>query len=206
MAKIGLFGGSFNPIHNGHINLAESVQNALGLDKVVFIPSGKAPHKSSSEYVKACHRLEMCRLATEKNKKFEVSDFEINRTGKSYSIYTIRHFKSLYPNDDLYFLVGSDMLLCFDKWFEYKEILKNVTIAAVSRNGDDFEQLDNMAEKLREFGKIIIVNNNAIIVSSTNLRKLIKNNKDLSCYLNEKVVKYIILNKLYIGGETGVFY
>ncbi len=198
MAKIGLFGGSFNPIHKGHINLAQSISKKLSLDRVIFIPSGQAPHKSSSEYADAADRLEMCRLATEDYPSFEVSDYEINREGKSYSIYTVRHFKTLYPNDELFLMVGSDMLLYFDKWYEYKEILKNVTLTAVSREGTDFIQLEQNAEKLTKYGRIIVVNDEVFPVSSTYLRKKIKNNEDTSCYLDEKVVKYIILKKLYL--------
>lgn len=198
MKKIGLFGGSFNPIHKGHINLACSIMETLNLDKVIFIPSGEAPHKSSSEYANAADRLEMCRLAVSEYPFFEVSDFEINREGKSYSIYTVKHFKKLYPDDKLYLMVGSDMLIFFDKWFEYKEILKNVTLAAVSREGTDFDVLKHTAENLRKYGEIIVVNNRAFPVSSTILRKMIKNNEDISCYLDEKVVKYIMLKKLYL--------
>ncbi len=198
MRKIGLFGGSFNPVHKGHINLAVSIKEQLGLDKVIFIPSGEAPHKSSSEYANAADRLEMCQLAVSEYPFFEVSDFEINRQGKSYSIYTVKHFKELYPDDRLYLMVGSDMLLYFDKWYEYEEILKNVTLTAVSREGTDFEVLEQTAEKLRKYGEIIIVNNRAFPVSSTFLRKMIKNNEDTSCYLHEKVVKYIMLEKLYL--------
>ncbi len=201
MSKIGLFGGSFNPIHNGHINLAESVRDALKLDKVIFIPSGAAPHKSSSEYADGVDRLEMCRLATEHCPEFIVSDFEINRTGKSYSIYTVEHFRQLYPDDELFLMVGSDMLLSFDKWFKYKEILKYVTLTAVSRVGTDFDALNKTAKKIGKYGKIIVVNNNVVVASSTNIRKLIKNNEDLSCYLNGKVVKYIILKKIYSEKE-----
>lgn len=198
MARIGLFGGSFNPIHNGHINLAETVKRKAGLDKIILIPSGTAPHKSSLEYAAAEDRLEMCRLAAEDIPGIEVSDFEIKRTGKSYSIYTVEHFKSLYPEDEFFLLLGSDMLLSFEEWFEYKKILKNVTLIAASRTGNDYKNLEKYAEKLKQYGKIIIVNDVAVPASSTNIRKLIKNNEDLSCYLNEKVVKYIMLNKIYL--------
>ena len=99
MAKIGLFGGSFNPIHNGHINLAVSVKNELKLDKVIFIPSGTAPHKSSNEYVSAEERLEMCRLALEEYDDFEISDYELCRQGKSYTVYTCLLYTSPSPRD-----------------------------------------------------------------------------------------------------------
>ena len=198
MAKIGLFGGSFNPVHKGHLNLAEWIKNTLNLDKVIFIPSGEAPHKSSAEYADAESRYEMCRLATESYPYFEVSDFEIKREGKSYSIYTVKHFKEKYPSDELFLMVGSDMLLSFDKWFMYKDILKLVTLTAVSREGTDFELLQKTAQNLKGYGRVIVVNNQAFPVSSTKLRKMLKNKEDISCYLNEKVVKYIMLKKLYL--------
>ena len=175
MAKIGLFGGSFNPIHNGHINLAVSVKNELKLDKVIFIPSGTAPHKSSNEYVSAEERLEMCRLALEEYDDFEISDYELCRQGKSYTVYTVRHFKQLYPYDELVLMVGSDMLLTFDQWYEYREILGKVTLAAISRCGTDLNQLYKMSEKLSLFGKTIVVNASAVTISSTKIRKMIKN-------------------------------
>ncbi|MGN1481821.1 nicotinate-nucleotide adenylyltransferase [Porcipelethomonas sp.] len=197
MARIGLFGGSFNPVHNGHVNLAVSVKKKLKLDKVIFIPSGTAPHKSSEEYVSGSDRLEMCRLALEEYDGFEVSDYEINKSGKSYTVYTVRHFKSMFPEDELFLMVGSDMLLSFDTWFEYGEILSNVTLAAVSRNGNDFDELYEMSKKLSKFGDVIVANDEAITISSSKIRKMIKNNEDISCYLNGKVVKYIILKNLY---------
>ena len=197
MAKIGLFGGSFNPIHSGHINLAVSVMEKLMLDKVIFIPSGLAPHKSSSEYADSADRLEMCRLATEEYESFEVSDYEINKSGKSYSVYTVEHFRKIFPDDELFLMVGSDMLLTFDTWFRYEDILKNAVLAAVSRNGNDFDELYKMTERLSDLGRIVVVNNDAITISSSKIRKMIKNNEDISCYLNGKVVKYIILKNLY---------
>lgn len=197
MARIGLFGGSFNPIHSGHINLAVSVMEKLMLDKVIFIPSGLAPHKSSSEYADSADRLEMCRLATEEYESFEVSDYEINKSGKSYSVYTVEHFRKIFPDDELFLMVGSDMLLTFDTWFRYEDILKNAVLTAVSRNGNDFDELYKMTERLSDFGRIVVVNNDAITISSSKIRKMIKNNEDISCYLNRKVVKYIILKNLY---------
>lgn len=197
MKGIGLFGGSFNPIHKGHINLALSVKKELSLDKVILIPSGKAPHKSSSEYASGEDRLEMCRLAAENFEGIEVSDYELKRPGKSYSVYTAEYFKKLYPNDKLFLLLGSDMLLSFDSWYRFEDIMKNVTLAAVSRFGDDFDKLYKMSDKLSEYGKVFVVNNDFIRVSSSEIREKIKNNEDLYCYLDQKVVKYIMRKKLY---------
>ena len=90
------------------------------------------------------------------------------------------------------------MLLCFESWFEYREILANVTLVAVTRTGEDSDQLSKMAEKLSEHGRCVVVNAEAVVMSSSEIRKMIKNNDDLSCYLNGKVVKYIMSNKLYM--------
>lgn len=198
MARIGLFGGSFNPIHNGHVNLALSVKNTLGLDRVIIMPSGTAPHKSCSEYAPPEDRLNMCRLAFEEYEGFDVSDHEILQTGKSYTIYTIRYLKEIYPDDELYLLVGSDMILSFKEWYEYSEILEKTVVAAVSRTGDDLCQLVKMAENLSEYGGCLVINADTVTISSSEIRKMIKNNSDISCYLNEKVVKYIMSKKIYI--------
>ena len=139
----------------------------------------------------------MCRLACSDISGLEVSDYEINKSGKSYTIYTVEHFRKEYPEDELYWLVGSDMLLSFETWFRYREILKNTSVAAISRTGDDINELLKMSDKLSEYGKCIVINADVITISSTELRKMIKNNCDLSCYLNGKVVKYIILKNLY---------
>ena len=195
--RTGLFGGSFNPIHKGHIALAETVMKELSLDRVILIPNGESPYKPSGEYVSAKDRLEMCRLAAEDKTGLEVSSFETDREGKSYSIYTAEHFRDKYPEDEIFWLMGSDMLLYFDKWYRYKDILKLVSIAAVTRTGDDETLLMHTAHNLKRYGNILVVHHEPIVVSSTEIRKMIKNNEDLSCYLNEKVVQYIKMKFLY---------
>ncbi len=195
--KIGLFGGSFNPIHNGHIHLAKSIKDTFNLNKIIFIPSKKSPHKSNEEYVSNEHRLNMCRLAIQDIPNFEVSNFEISRDTISYTIYTVRYFKSIYPNDELYLLIGSDMLLSFDTWKNFKEIMQNVTLAVVSRENGDMSALQEKANELSKYGKILIASVQPIEVSSTDIRKNIRFNKDYSCNLNKKVVQYIKSNGLY---------
>ena len=195
--RVGLFGGSFNPIHKGHIALAETMMKQLSLDRVILIPNGESPYKSSEDYVSATERLQMCRLAVDNDPRFEVSSFETDRKGKSYSIYTAEYFRKKYPDDEFYWLMGSDMLLSFDKWYRYKDILKLVNIAAVTRTGCDSIQLMHVADTLKEYGNIIVAHHQPLVISSTEIRKMIKNNEDLSCYLNEKVVQYIKMNFLY---------
>jgi len=196
--KIGIFGGSFNPVHNGHIHLAESVLNELSLDKVIFVPSKISPHKSSDEYVSEKDRFEMLSLAVSDNEKFEVSDYELKQERISYTIYTIEYFRNKYPEDTLYLLVGTDMLLCFDKWKNFKEIMNNAVIAAISRDSGDYDKLVEKKKELSSYGKIEICHASPLPVSSTEIRKKIRKSENLACYLNENVVQYIRLGELYI--------
>lgn len=195
--RIGLFGGSFNPIHDGHIHLAKSVYDKVGLDKIIFIPSKISPHKSNKEYVSNEHRFNMCKLAIQDIPNFEVSDFELSRECISYSIYTVRYFKEKYPTDELYLLIGSDMLLTFNEWKEYQEIMSKVTLSVISRENGDYDTLLKKSKELSKYGKIIIPKVSPIEVSSTEIRKNIRFNREYSCNLNEKVVQYIKSNNLY---------
>jgi nicotinate-nucleotide adenylyltransferase len=139
----------------------------------------------------------MCKLAIEGISKFEVSDFELSREGISYSIITVRHFKEVYPNDELYFLIGSDMLLTFDEWRDYQEILSKVNLAVVSRENGDRENLLHKADELSKYGNIVVVDVPPMEVSSTEVRKNVRFDKDYCCNLSEKVVQYIKSNSLY---------
>lgn len=197
MSRIGIFGGSFNPIHNGHIHLVECAVSDFSLDRVILMPTAIAPHKSSHEYVSAEHRLKMCELAADGIDGVEVSSFEIDKGGKSYTVDTIRHFRTEYPYDELFLLVGSDMLSTFDEWYRYEEILENASLCAVSRLGNDMKLLEEYAEKLRRFGNVYISQSPSVPMSSSKIRRLVKNRKDFSCYLPEKVVQYIKVHSLY---------
>ena len=149
--RIGIYGGSFNPVHNGHIHLAKAAMKDFGLDRIFLLPSKISPHRSSAEYASGEDRLEMLRLAVENEKHMEVSDYEIRSDRVSYTIYTIEHFRSLFPDDELCLLVGSDMLLSFEKWFRFEDILSQATLCAVSRNNGDMEQLKEKASFLSQY-------------------------------------------------------
>ena len=131
--KIGVFGGTFNPIHNGHIRLAELYHKELGLDKIIVIPTNIPPHKSAENVVSSVDRLNMLNLAFEQYPFVEISDIELNMSGKSYTVNTISALKEIYPNDDLYLIVGGDMFLCFESWREYKKILSMCTLCSAPR-------------------------------------------------------------------------
>lgn len=195
--RTGIYGGSFNPIHNGHIRNAESAAKELGLDRVFFVPSRISPHRSSEDYVSGEDRLEMVRLACEDRDDFIPCDFELRQDGVSYSIYTVEYFRRRFPDDELFLIVGSDMLMSFDKWYRFEDILGEVTLCASTRSGDDLGELRRKAHDLGRYGRVIVTGSCPIVVSSTEIRKKIAKNEDFTCYLNENVVQYIRLRKLY---------
>ena len=198
--KIGIYGGTFNPVHKGHLNCLLSVIDSVSLDKIMVLPDRIPPHKSAAGLAKGRDRLNMCRLAFGSLNGVVVSDWELKQKGKSYTVQTLRYFKKENPDDELFLIIGSDMLLSFEKWFKYDEILHMATLLCVSRDDEDTEELLRLhAKKLvNEFGgNIKIVKTIPLEVSSTQIRKMIADNKDCSCYLDENVVKYIKNNKLY---------
>lgn len=195
--KIGIYGGSFNPVHNGHIHLALTAAEELELDKVYLVPSGISPHRSSAEYASGDDRLEMLRLASEPYEKLGVCDFEIRREGKSYTICTVEEFRRRFPDDEMFLLVGSDMLMCFDSWNRFEDILREVTLVVVSRKDGDADALRQKADELRKFGKILVSSSHPVEVSSTEIRKKFSKNEKFSCYLDENVVQYIRSKNLY---------
>lgn len=196
-----VFGGSFDPIHNGHINIVKQVCEAVQLDEVIIMPTYISPFKQDSENIPASgqDRLEMCRLAFEDMPFVTVSDHEISRSDVSYTVNTLRHLREIYPDDELFFIMGSDMLLSFEKWYKYEEILSICTLIAASRESGqaDLEVLQKQAEKLEKFGRVIVVSTGVYEMSSTEIREKIKKNSDISCYIPEKVVKYISEHGLY---------
>lgn len=197
--RIGIYGGSFNPVHKGHIHLAESAADILNLDRVYLVPSRVSPHRSSDEYASGEDRMEMLRLACKSNEKLFPCDYELKNDRKSYTIYTVEEFRRRFPDDELFLLVGSDMLMCFEQWNGFEDILKSASLAVVSRNDGDFEILEEKAETLRKFGKIIVCPVEPLEMSSSEIRKKIIKNEKISCYLDENVVQYITLRKLYRG-------
>lgn len=195
--KTGIYGGSFNPVHNGHIHLALSAVSELNLDRIFLVPTGISPHRSMNEYVSGGDRLNMLRLACEISDKLEVCDYELNSDRKSYTIYTVQEFRRRFPEDDLFLLVGSDMFMIFEKWYCFREILKEVTLVVVSRKSGDMDALKQKLQEFQQYGKIIICNAEPLEISSTEIRKKIAKNDNFSCYLDKNVVQYITSNKLY---------
>ena len=149
----------------------------------------------------------MLRLVCQNEEKLEVCDYELNSDRVSYSVYTVEYFRRTFPDDELFLLIGSDMLLSFDKWYRFEDIMKFASICVVSRNEGDIGKLRKKASELRKFGNILISKAAPIEVSSTEIRKKIEKNKNYACYLDENVVQYITLRGLYsVRGETKLLY
>lgn len=202
--RTAIFGGSFNPVHNGHVNLVRETAEKAGLDRVIVMPTFISPFKKDSDVFVAdgADRLEMCRLAFEDMPFVSVSDYELSRQKVSYTVDTLRHYKAELPDDELYFIMGSDMLLSLKKWNSFEEIMGLCTIIAASReeNESDIGKLREEAHYLEKYGRVIVVNISAFEVSSTEIREKIMNNRDISCYVPKKVVKYILDTNLYSQG------
>lgn len=201
MSRIALFGGSFNPVHNGHVNLVKETAEKNGIDRVYVIPTFISPFKKDSTGFVADgkDRLEMCRLAFAKLPYVTVSDWELSQSEVSYSVNTVEHFRKEFPEDELFFIMGSDMLLSFDKWHKWQDILKMCTVIAASREdgGSDIERLREKAAQLSRFGKVIVTEITAFELSSSEIREKIIKNCDLSCYMDKNVVEYIEENRIY---------
>ena len=197
MSRIALFGGSFNPIHNGHLHLAQTVHQQCGLDRMLLMPSGTAPHKSSDAYAPAADRLAMCRLAAEPYPWLEVSDYELTKPGKSYTVETLRYLHSRFPEDALFLLTGSDMLLSFDSWYCWQEILTLAGLLCVSRGTEPEDVLRQKAAELSSYGQVTVVHAKPLPMSSSQIRHKIELCRKFSCYLPENVVQYIMLHGLY---------
>lgn len=198
--KIGIFGGAFNPVHNGHLNLAKHYLDELGLDKILFIPTNIPPHKSNEDFAGREDRFNMLRLAIKPYDKFEVSDIEFKRDGKSYTYDTLLELKKIYENAEFYLIIGADQLLHFDKWYKYKEILALVTLCTSARENEaEKAQIIDFASSLNglDINKFKLLASPVLKVSSSEIRNKIKSGEDFSNLVPEKVYDYIIKRRIY---------
>ena len=191
--KTGIFGGAFNPVHNGHVRLAEEAVKQLKLRKLLIIPTYVSPHKHT-ELLPYEDRAEMCRRAFGHIPGAEVSDIEVRLGGTSYSINTIRALKELYPDESFFLLIGGDMLFSFEKWYRYESILKEVRVCAAARDGDS---LADMMEYANELGRIKVLTTQVVEMSSTEVREKAAAGGDISGMVPQGVADYIREKRLY---------
>lgn len=197
MEKIAIYGGSFDPPHKGHKLLAERLAKKIGADKVIVIPAALSPFKNATS-ASPQQRLDMCRLAFG-DSIFEVADTEIKRGGKSYTIDTLCEVKKLYPDSRLYLFMGEDMLLSFDKWYNYREILEIATLVCACRteNREKLAQMHLFCENVLKDrnNRVIISESVPIEISSSEIRAM--DYRDMEKYLDNAVYDYIIARGLY---------
>ena len=198
MIKTGIFGGAFNPVHNGHVNLAKEAIEQLKLRKLLIIPTFEPPHKTT-KLLPFDERAEMCRRAFEGiSDKCEVtvSDIERKMGGVSYTINTIRELAKQCSDEQFYLLIGGDMLFSFREWYKYESILKESKVCAVARGGDNFT---DMLEFAAEMGRVKVLPTSIVDVSSTEIRQKIAEGTDILELVPQKVAEYIAENDLYRG-------
>lgn len=200
MKKYGIFGGSFDPIHYGHLMICEYIKEEMGLDKVIFIPTGNPPHKDLG--VSAEDRYEMVRIAISPNPDFEISDIETTRVNLSYTVDTIRELKKIYKEEKLYFLIGLDSLFQLKTWKKIGDLSQEIEFVVALRPGYiDKEEINNEIDFLRDnFGtKINLIKTPLYEISSTDLRDRIHEGKSLRYLIPKKVLDYIEESGFYKG-------
>jgi nicotinate-nucleotide adenylyltransferase len=218
--RVGIFGGTFNPIHQGHLAIAEEVLKTVGLDWVLLIPAGRPPHKKGRKVLPAKHRLEMVRLAVQGHARMEASDLEITRRGKSYTIETVKALERNYPKGtELYLILGLDAFLQFSTWRSPEELMGRCHIVVVSRPGyrfSDLSRLDflgrpdpaslNELDAGRRFlqemplsagTRLILLRVAAHDVSATQIREHLSGGKRFKNLLPPLVESYIMNHGLY---------
>lgn len=196
--NIGILGGTFDPVHTSHIQLAKECKEALNLDKIIIMPTFIPPHKSFRQLATAGQRLAMCRLAIKKHFDFEVSDFEIAQQGKSYTYRTLQFLKDKYSGADLFLLMGADMFLTVQDWRHSEEIYKLATLCAAQREHGEYKALEFHAMRLKNDGaRCKTIEVDPAPLSSSLIRERIKAGEDVTGMLDPKVWNYIKENRLY---------
>ena len=215
--KLGILGGTFNPIHYGHLAAADEVRERLKLNKILFIPSYLPPHKQEEDIPSAAQRFEMVRLAAAGNPNFETSDIEIKRRGKSYTIDTIEALYTTYPGAEFNFITGIDTFLEIQTWKDWEKLFSLCSFVVLSRPGylfSDLVKIAFMKQSERELGKLdrgelaqTVVRSGALTVflemialydiSSTDIRRRVKEGRSIKYHLPEAVEIYIMKNRLY---------
>lgn len=190
--KIGILGGTFDPVHLGHLVLAEQVLEKLRLDRVIFIPSASPPHKTERRLSSARDRFRMTALALEGNPKFSISDMELKREGLSYTVDTLKTLRKAYRNSEIYFLAGSDMLEEIHTWRDPEQVYKLAKMIIAIRPGFDGFDCDNHFAK-----KSIIVPITGMDISSSRIREMVGKGESIRYLVPLKVEEYIEKKKLY---------
>lgn len=204
--RIGIMGGTFNPIHLGHLVIAEEARFRFKLDRVVFIPAGNPPHKDNNDIADSKHRYQMTILATVDNPYFDVSPIELEREGITYTIDTITELRNRCDNDiEFYFITGADSLLELSTWKEIGKLLNLCKFVAATRPGFEIAKIE---EKIRELGNmykknIYSLSVPALQISSTDIRNRVRQGLTVRYLVPESVEHYIEKHRLYVENING---
>jgi len=198
MNKIGIYGGTFDPLHKGHLSLARSAVDEMKLDKLIFLPAYIQPFKKDYKYTKGEHRVKMIELAISEYEKFQVSDYEIRKKDISYSYDTLSELRNM-VDGKIYFVMGDDSFVQLENWYKGKELLENYSFIVGSRPGIPSDITEEYTNIYREkySTEIYLINNKLVDISATELRKALKTGKDVDKFLVNPVTEYINENKLY---------
>lgn len=194
--KIGVFGGTFDPIHNAHLIIAEFAREQLLLDKIFFVPSHISPHKTTRKITSSKHRVNMIKRAIKNNRYFSISEYEIRKKGLSYTVDTIDFFTNKYnlSIDKLFMIIGSDNFNDLQTWKNLDKITKTATIAVANRSKLNAPLPQSLAHI-----KHILIHSPLIDISSSLIRSLIKNNSSVRYLVPAKVEDYIQKKELYLS-------
>lgn len=189
--KRAIFGGQFDPIHIGHLVIAETIRQELEIDEIIFMPAGEHPIKRKS-FAPSNDRLEMIKLAIEGNPYFSVSDWEIKQQGLNYTIDTIEHLREIYPNDNLYLIIGKDNAVSFEDWEAPEQVAENIIIIIADR----ITEKDKISPIIAR-NPHIILSTPIIEISSTKIRELLRQGKSIRYLVPGSVEEYIERNGLW---------
>ena len=202
--KIGILGGTFDPVHTGHLIMAEEAYEAFSLDTVWFMPNGNPPHKQGrTGGASDAERTEMVRLAIRGNEHFELSLEEMNNTEKHYSYHTLEGLVSRYPDAEFYFIIGADSLFTFDSWVKPERICRTCILCAAVRDHASREEMERQAAYLGEKydARILLLENHNVDISSSLIRARVLEGKSIRYYVPEPVRQYILEKNIYTGGR-----
>ena len=199
--SLSLFGGTFNPVHNGHIEAARRAVYALNLSELIFIPAYIPPHKNTTGLIPSEQRMCMLELAIQGEKRLSWSDAELARKGTSYTIDTLRYYKKQYPDNTLYFLTGSDSLACLHTWKDIGTVIEECILVIIARPGFPISIPKELSKILSPQALESLKQNTLEIetpdISSTQIREAVKNREDISAFVPAAVMEYIEENGLY---------
>ncbi len=197
--KTGIMGGTFNPIHVGHLLLAENARDSFGLDEILFIPSGRSYMKREAEILDRQERYEMTSLAIEGNPAFSISDIEVRRKGNTYTCDTLSWLKASEPETEFYFIVGADSLFSMETWREPESIFRDCVVLAAVRDDKDSDKLQEQISYLEEKfnARIYQITFKEIDISSTDIRMRLANGQSIRYMVPDKVISYIEEHHLY---------